>query len=471
MTVVLSSPPRSGRGDAPLAERLAQQVAARIDAHALRPGTRLPSIREAALLHGVSRVTVVEAYDRLVARGLVESRRGSGFYVRSRTLGATPGLARAEPSAPIDVSWLLDSMLRQMPGPDQPGAGLLPPDWLDADLVGGALRAVGRQNARALLGYGEARGHAPLRRQLAIRLEGLGIAASPEQILTTAGVTHAIDLVARHFVAPGDTVLVEDPGWFMMFGRLAAHGARVVGVPRTPDGPDIEALEALLAVHRPKLFILSSVLQNPSSTSISAAKAYALLRLAESHDFAIVDDDIYGDLHSGGGALRLAALDQLRRTVYLGGFSKSLAPSLRVGYLAAAPALAARLTELKMLSALTTPELGERVVLRVLADGQYRRHCERVRAKLAAGRELAARRIESLGLKFFAPPAEGLFLWTDCGCDTNRVAAFGAERGLLFAPGVLFSPSQQASTWMRLSAACGESERVWDVLAEALAKA
>jgi len=470
MTEILSSSVRGRRGDVPLAERLAQQVAARIEAHALRPGTRLPSIREAALQSGVSRVTVVEAYDRLVARGLVESRRGSGFYVRSRAAAPAPALTPAVASSPIDVRWALDSMLRQWPGPEQPGAGVLPPDWLDEELVAGALRAVARQSPRAALGYGDGRGYAPLRRQLAIRAEGLGIGASPEAILTTAGVTHALDLVARHFVGPGDTVLVEDPGWFLLFARLAAHGARVVGVPREPDGPDLAALESLLAQHRPKLFILSSVLHNPTSTSISAAKAYALLRLAEQHDFTIVEDDIYGDLHSGAG-LRLSALDQLRRTVYLGGFSKSLAPSLRVGYLLAEPGLVARLTELKMLSGLTTAELGERVVLRVLAEGRYRRHCERVRAKMAAGREASARRLEALGLRLFVPPAEGMFLWVDCACDTNRVAAFGAERGLLFAPGGLFSPAQSASTWMRVSAASCRDERIWSILAEAIAQA
>lgn len=463
--------------DTTLADQLATALARRIEQHALRPGTRLPSIREAAERHGVSRFTVVEAYDRLVAQGLVESRRGSGFYVRARgpvTWPGSPTPASLVPRAAVntlDVKWLLDSMFRQMPSPDQPAMGLVPPDWLDADLVAGAVRAVGRQNGRHLLDYGDPLGYPALRQQLAIRMEGMGIAAGPSSIVTTCGVTQAIDLLARHFVGPGDTVFVEDPGWFVMFARFAAFGARVVGVPRRADGPDLEALRNLLTRYQPKLFLLSSVLHNPTSTSISAANAYSLLKLAEQYDFVLVDDDVYGDFHPESGtraALRVGSLDQLKRTVYLGGFSKTLAPTLRAGYIACEPALAAQLADLKMLTGLTSPELSERVLHKVLADGHYRKHCERLRAKLDAARERTARRAEHLGLKLFAPPSQGIFLWADCGIDTNRLAARGAEQGLLFAPGCLFSPLQAPSTWTRLSAACGENPAVWRLLAEAL---
>jgi DNA-binding transcriptional MocR family regulator len=466
--------------DATLADQLAAALARRIEEHALRPGTRLPSIRDAAERHGISRFTVVEAYDRLVAQGLVESRRGAGFFVRAKAQGAGPAGAAAAGKGngwavnTPDVKWLLDSMFRQMPGADQPAMGLIPPDWLDADMVSGAIRAVGRQNARFLLNYGHPLGFPLLRHQLAIRLENMGIGVDPEAILTTIGVTQSIDLVARHFVGPGDTVFVEDPGWFLMVARFAASGARVVAVPRRPDGPDLEALENLLQRYRPKLFLVSSVLHNPTSTSISAANAYALLKLAEQHDFVLVDDDVYGDLYHESGArpgMRLGALDQLKRTIYLGGFSKTLAASLRIGFIACTPDLAARLSDLKMLTGLTTPELSERVLHKVLSDGHYRKHCERVRGRLDAARELTARRAEQAGLRLFVPPSAGIFLWADCGVDTSRLAAYGAEKGLLFAPGSLFSPHQAPSTWTRLSAACGENAAVWRVLEEFLARA
>jgi len=453
----LGSGPRVLAGaERTLADQLASWLRLRIDEHALKPGTRLPSIRRFAEERGVSRSTVVEAYDRLIAAGDVESRRGSGFYVRARRIGhAPPRTARAAPAAgqpPIDVVWLLRSMLRQSPASDHPGAGLLPPIWLDDELVAGAVRAVGRSAGAALLNYGVPEGYLPLRQQLSQRLAQAEIGAAAEQIVTTHGVTHGIDLVARHFIAPGDTVFVEDPAWYVMFGRFAAFGARVVGVPRGLDGPDTAVLANLLRRHQPKLFVVGSVLHNPTGTSISAVNAHRLLKLADEHGFTIVEDDVYGDL-SPGRALRLASLDQLKRVIYLGGFSKTLAANLRVGYIAAAPELAQQLANLKMLTGLTTPELTERVVARILAEGQYRRHLDRLRGKLDAARDRTARALEKMGAKLFTEPAAGIFLWADFGRDTNAIAVEASGQDILCAPGSLFSPTQLPSTWMRVSAA------------------
>ena len=206
------------------------------------------------------------------------------------------------------MSWLLRAQRRQSPGSEQPGAGLLPEDWLDHDMVAAAVRGVGRSRGSWLLKYGAIEGYLPLREALSTRLAQAGIDVAPEQIVTSAGATEAIDLVARRFLAPGDLVFVEDPAWFVMFARFAAFGARIVGVPRGVDGPDIAALESLLARERPKLFILNSVAHNPTGSCMSAAVAARVLELAARHDFMILEDDIYGDLQ-GRHAVRLASLD------------------------------------------------------------------------------------------------------------------------------------------------------------------
>lgn len=463
----LMAVPRALRGgERTLADQLAAWLALRIDEHALKPGTRLPSIRAFADESKVSRSTVVETYDRLIAAGYAESRRGSGFFVRARKAHAAPSRAVASAHS-IDVVWLLRSMLRQAPAIDHPGAGLLPATWLDGDLVSSAVRAVGRTTGDALLNYGVPEGYLPLRNQLAQRLMQQDIGAGPEQIVTTNGVTHGIDLIARHFLAPGDTVFVEDPAWYLMFARFAAFGARIVGVPRGMDGPDTTVLANLLTRHKPKLFVIGSVLHNPTSTSISAANAHRLLKLAEQYNFTIVEDDVYGDLHPGR-ALRLAALDQLKRVIYLGGFSKTLAASLRAGYIAAAPEIAAQLADLKMLTGLTTPELTERVLTRILAEGHYRRHVERVRGKLDAARDRTARALEKMGVRLFTEPAVGIFMWADFGRDTNAIAVAGAEQGILCAPGSLFSPTQLPSTWMRVSAAASLNPQAMRFLSRAV---
>lgn len=473
MTVESSVAPAATAGlpDDTLAGRLAEHIAGQIHSQALRPGTRLESIRDLARRAGVSRFTAVQAYDRLVAAGLVVSRRGAGFFVLPRPAAPLAAQAQAAHAVPqrIDVAWLLRSMFAPATASSTPGgAGLLPADWLDPGMVAGAVRAVGRAARGSLLGYGHPQGFAPLRQQIAARLRAEGIAAHPEQqLLTTAGVTHAIDLVVRHCVSPGDTVLVEDPAWFVVFARLAAFGARIVGVPRTEAGPDIEALERLAQLHRPKLFIVNSAVHNPTGHTLSAGAAYGVLRAAERHDFLVIEDDTYGELHPGG-AIRLAALDGLNRVIHVGGFSKMLAASLRVGYVAAAAPLVQRLADLKLLTGLTSPELGERVVHRILADGQYRRHVERVRARVDDARARCIQRLLALGVRVPELPHAGMFVWADCGCDSETLARRAAGQGMLLAPGSLFSPEQQSSSRVRFSVVCADDESAWPTLAALL---
>src|SRR5687768_14010286 len=189
-------PKQDHRLPAQLAARLAQ----RIETHALRPGTRLPSIRNCATESRVSRSTVVEAYDRLIAAGLIESRRGSGFYVRVRHSGKQTrrhAATHAMPGTVLDVSWLLRAQRRQSPGSEQPGAGLLPENWLDHEMVAAAVRGVGRSRGSWLLKYGPIEGYLPLREALSTRLAHVGIDVAPDQIITTAGATEAMDIVAR----------------------------------------------------------------------------------------------------------------------------------------------------------------------------------------------------------------------------------------------------------------------------------
>ncbi|MBP1203728.1 DNA-binding transcriptional MocR family regulator [Duganella sp. 1411] len=493
-----AAPARSGRAARPAAgpllgllsresgetliDQIVRTVAARIDDRLLRGGARMPSIRAFAAGHGVSAFTVVASYDKLVAAGYLESRRGAGFFVRERAPmalnaagGAAAGVAapRRLDTKPVDVVWLVRNMFRQMPHHQMPGSGVLPPEWLDGTAIANALRAVSRQNPNLLVSYGLPQGFLPLRQQLQHKLAELEIAAAPEQIVTTAGVTQALDMVAREFTRPGDTIFVDDPAWFLMFGSFAALGANVIGIPRLADGPDIARLAELAAIHKPKLYIINSVLHNPSSTSLSAAKAFQVLRLSEEHDFIIVEDDIYCDLHPGSAvqpATRLSALDQLRRVIYLGGFSKTMAANLRVGFIATSAERAERLADRKMLSTLTTSDIGERVVYKVLSEGSYRKHADRVRTRLDGIRAKAVRQMERVGLKVDVASPAGMFVWVDAGCDTSVLTERAMADNLLLAPGSLFSPAQLPSTRMRLNVAAMQEPAVWRFLEQQLGK-
>jgi DNA-binding transcriptional MocR family regulator len=471
-----------GSGES-LLDQIVRTVAARIDDKLLRAGARMPSIRQFASAHGVSCATVVASYDRLVALGYLDSRRGAGFFVRERSplnvgershavLHHSDGNDVLRPQR-LDVVWLIRNMFRQSPNQRAPGTGVLPSEWLDGDAIANALRSISRQNSALLLNYGTPQGFLPLRQQLQRKLAELEIEAAPEQLVTTAGVTQALDLVAREFTRPGDTIFVDDPAWFLMFGSFAALGAKVVGIPRLADGPDVAQLAQLAALHKPKLYVINSVLHNPSSTSLSAAKAFQVLRIAEEHGFTIVEDDIYCDMHPGSAvqpATRLAALDQLQRVIYLGGFSKSMAANLRVGFIATSPEWAQRLADRKMLATLTTSDIGERVVYKILSEGVYRKHVDRIRVRLDAIRAKTVRQMEKVGLKVDVAPPAGMFVWVDAGMDTNVLAERAMAEELLLAPGSLFSPNQLPSTRMRLNVAAMQEPSVWKFLERELGR-
>lgn len=442
-------------------------MARRISEHLLRAGSRMPSIRALAQTLEVSRHTIVEAYDRLMALGLIESRRGSGFYVAvAKPYTPAPALAgpRDPPTVPgrMDVGWLLRTLFQQ---PQNPG---VPPDWLDSEMVLAAVRHVRRTTGQGLLAYGRPLGYPPLRQQIAGDLHRAGIEADPEQqLLLCSGVTHALDLIIRLMVRPGDVVLVEDPAWYLVFARLAAAGATVLGVPRQPDGPDLAMLEHLAASRQPALLIVNTVVHNPTGHTLSMGKAYELLRLAEKYDFAIVEDDTYSELRAAP-AVRLAALDQLDRVLLVAGYSKLLAASLRVGYVAGSAERIEALCNLKMLAGMTTPEFTERIVHRVLTESHYRRHIERVRARADRARGLCLRNLRRLGLQPRHEPEAGLFVWIDCGQDTEQLVRRMAQGGPLLVPGCLFSPQQAPSSYLRIPVPLGEERPFWTLLERCL---
>lgn len=445
----------------PLAQQLAHRYAERIEQRLILPGTRLPSVRECARHHGVSPYTVVAAYDQLLAQGLLEARKQRGFFVRERQTPAARPPRAAAATRPIDATALIRGMF-EADAKRSPGLGTLPAEWLDLPMIQGALRKVAGQSEgddQLALQYGHPNGDARLRAALVQRLADLGVAAAPEQLVTTVGATHALDLLTRGLLHPGDAVLVDEPGWAIEFARLTMNGMKVLPVPRTAAGPDLEVMQRLIAEHRPRMYVTVPVLHNPTGHNLTLAQAHQILKLAEQGDFVIVEDDTYAFL-APNHLPRLSALDGLRRTVYVSGFSKILSPAWRVGYLAASPARVTRLTDTKLLSTLTTSPLAERAVALCLEQGQLRRHAERVQARLDAARQRVVRLATEAGCRFVAPP-QGLFGWIDVGADTERLAQRLSDDGWLTAPGLLFSATRAPGTLMRVNFATAQDAKFW----------
>ena len=466
-----------------LNEQIAARFAERIRDRLLAPGSRLPSVRQCAAQHGVSPSTVVAAYDQLLAQGLVEARRNRGFFVRDRAQKVAPaGSQQAQAAiksealsdpqrarrlgAPVSAATLMRGMFQPISGKPQPGMGVLPPEWIATDPIAASLRKVsGVANLRdTAVRYGEPIGDAHLRRVLSARLQDMGIDAADDQIITTVGATQALDIISRTLLKAGDTVMVEEPGWAVEFARLTALGMRILPVPRRADGPDLDVIARYCEAHAgtpaaPRLFVSVSVLHNPTGGSLTPASAHRMLQLAQQHGFFIAEDDSYGHL-APPHATRVAQLDGLARTIYVGGFAKILAPNWRIGYLAAPPALLEPLLDTKLLSTLTTPSLLERALAHCIEQGQLRRHAERIRARLDAARSRSAKLALQAGCRFAAEPA-GLFGWIDTGVDTDQLALRMLDDGYLLAPGALFHASRTPSTLMRINFASTQEATFW----------
>ncbi len=457
-----------------LTEQLYARFAERIRNRLLTPGARLPSVRECARQQSVSPHTVVAAYDQLLAQGLVEARPQRGFYVRNEA-AATAGRAQGDiktiaiaPAAalsatPADASTLIRGMFHRSSDKPQPGMGVFPPDWFESTFMPTAVRRV--TNSRALqelsLQYGDPAGDATLRASLSQKLSGIALHAAPSQIVTTVGATHALDIVSRTLLRAGDPVMVEEPGWAIEFARLEALGMRILPVPRRADGPDLEVMARYCEAHSPKLFVSVSVLHNPTGYSLTPGSAHRVLQLAARHDFHIVEDDTYSHL-APEHATRLSTLDGLQRTIYVSGFAKILAPNWRIGFLAASPALVARLLETKLLATLTTPALLERALAWCIDQGQLRRHAERLRTRLDGARSRTVKLALAAGCRFASEPA-GLFGWVDTGVDTDALTQRMLDEGYLLAPGSLFHARRTPTTLMRINFATAQDAAFWEV--------
>lgn len=440
----------------PLVQQLAEQLQAWIRQRRLRPGTRLPSIRQLAREQGVSQSCVIESYDRLVAAGWLVARHGAGFFVAEQRLGE-PVLDQPLRDEAFDGRW-------QQFNDDQAGllklcCGWVPASWRASEAIAQTVRQVSRGPLEDLIDYCPPLGLASLRSQLHKRLGQVGIEVGAEQILTTQGASHALDLLVRALLKPGDKVLVESPGYYNLYNLLRQHGIEMLEVPRTATGPDLQVLEDLLRRHRPRCLYINSLYHNPTGSSLTPKVAYRLLELAREYDVQVIEDDIYADFQDGA-VTRLVSLDAEQRVIYLASLSKTLSSSLRVGYLVAAPALITRLAELKMVTGLGTSRFTEQVVAQMLASGTYRKSVSRLRLRLAQHMAKALGQLEACGWEVFAEPYGGMFVWARCpGRDFAALDREARACSVLLAPGSAFYPQGVASDWLRINVAYAQDQR------------
>lgn len=452
-------------------EALMEAVRKKIASRALVSGDRLPSVRRFADTMGVSPSTVVEAYDRLAAEGVIRARRGSGFYVTGSNL---PPMLLAGTGTPreraVDPFWVSRQSLDADASVLKPGCGWLPAEWMPNAALRRACRALARADDAVLSDYGGTRGSLVLRRLLLGRFAEEAIEASPDQLMLTGSGTQASDLICRLLLRPGDTVLVDDPCYFNFQALLRAHQVRVVGVPYTPTGPDTAAFEQVLIAEKPRLYLTNSALHNPTGASLSPQTAHRLLSAASAHDLTIVEDDIFADFEPTPSP-RLAALDGLQRVIRIGSFSKTLSASVRCGYIAGRADWIEALVDLQVATSFGgASPVATDLIAHVLAGGSYRKHMDEIRLRLVRARKLAVDRLAAMGIVPWILPRGGFYLW--CRLPNDLDSAALAQRCMtehvVLAPGNVFSVSQSASAFLRFNVAQLGDRRSLTVLERAM---
>lgn len=444
-------------------QALAEELARSIRSGLLKPGDRLPSVRHASASRGISPATVFEAYYLLEARGLVQARPRSGYYVAPapRRWPAEPETA-SQPdglSRPVEISERVFQVLESTRHRDVVplGSAFPSPLHFPLDRLGRALAA----SATTLDPWSTVDdltpGNAELRRQIAMRYLIDGTQVVPDDIVICNGALEALNLCLSVLTRPGDTVVVESPCFYAALQALERHGVHALEVATDPRGGiDLQALETAIQRHRPKACWLMTNFQNPLGSAMDGERKRALVDLLNRHQLPLIEDDVYAELYFGTRPPCSRQFDDGGWVLHCSSFSKTLAPGYRIGWVNS-PRFAHQLARHKLTASLATCVPVQDALARYLQRGTYDRHLQQLRRNFQRNIEHYTEAIA----RHFPPatrvsrPTGGYFLWVELpeGTDTLALQRRAADAGISLAPGPIFSAGRSFGNCLRVN--CG----------------
>jgi DNA-binding transcriptional MocR family regulator len=454
----------------PLYERVAQQLTHLINHGTLRPGDRIPSIRKMVDQQSVSVSTVLQAYQVLESRGLIEARPQSGFYVRARRWTPPPEPeisrppARAQKLTGANLVMEVVGTLNQ-PGFVQLGAAVPPAEMLPTRELHRALAAAARHQPGLANSCDPSIGLPTLRVEIAQRLLEAGCSLSPDDLIITNGATEALHLCLRAVTRPGDTVAIESPTYFGILKILEMLGLRACEIPTSPnEGICLEALTARLACCRIKACVFMTNFSNPLGSCMPEETKRRLVELLAERKIPLIEDDIYGSLAFAPTRPHVAkSYDSQGLVLLCSALTKTLAPGYRIGW--TAPGIfSAEVHRLRHTSSLGNPMVTQLAVAEFLATGGYERHLRHLRRTYAQSVEQVS---DSVARHFPAGtrvtrPQGGHVLWVELPekTDTLELHRVALANRITIAPGPIFSARQQYRNCLRLNCAIFWTDQV-----------
>jgi DNA-binding transcriptional MocR family regulator len=456
-------------------QALAGEIETAIRRGVLRAGDRLPSVRQASLSHRVSPSTVFQAYYSLEARGLVDARPRSGYFVAERrpllpepTQLTAPASGRSEVQVSDLVFDVLDAATRQnmVPfGSPFPDASLFPLQQLGRAMAHAARTLSPRSTVDEL-----SPGKEGLRRLIAQRYLQRGVAVHPDGIVITNGALEALNLSLSTVARPGDAVIVESPAFYGALQALERLGMRGVEVPTHPSrGVDLQRLDDAIVKSGARACWLMPTFQNPMGATMSDDDKRELVELVTRRGVALIEDDVYGELCFGGAPTRpVKAWDREGVVLHCSSFSKCLAPGYRIGWVAAGRHVRA-VARQKLTTTLMSSMPAQIGLVQYLQRGGYDRHLRQLRQTLAARQEAMAHAI----CRHFPEgttatrPAGGYFTWLELpeAVDALALQRHAVAQGISVAPGPMFSASHGYTNCIRLNASHAMTDRMDRALA------
>src|SRR6267154_2600203 len=459
-----------------LYKQIALRISELIEHGTLRPGERVPSVRKCSEQQNVSIATVMQAYRLLEDRGVIEARPQSGYYVRAQRWSPPPEPSMSKP-APRAVEVQVSDLVMQVvtagrdPSLIRLGASLPSPELFPVRELHRALSSVGRRSPLTAHSYDAPPGNQALRVQVARRAMEAGCTLAPDDIVTTVGVTEALNLCLRAVAKPGDVIAIETPTFFGVLHIIEALGMRVCEIPTFPrHGIGLEELERRLKCCRIKACVFMLNYSNPLGSCMPDEKKKKLVEMLSSRQIPLIEDDIYGNLTFGSTRPKSAkAFDTDGWVMLCDSFTKTLSPGSRVGWVAPGR-FKARVEFLKFVNTSATASLPQMAIADFLQNGGYDHHLRKIRRLYAAQMQQmseAITRYFPAGTKL-TRPSGGMCLWVELRPDISALTLYhrAMAAGISIAPGPIFSAKQKFENFIRIN--CGNP---WsDILENAVRK-